>query len=499
MWAFAFLDKKNERILISRDRFGKKPFYYYNIGSELYWASEIKYILKTSQHKFEINPAPVAAYLQQFLLETNEAETFFKEILKLPPGTFAWLDLKKDTLTLEPQKFYHFPIKEDSQVTPQRAQDELQFLIQDSVKIRLRSDVNVGFLLSGGLDSSLLSGVGCSLMPDSKEILKFLSVVSDNPAYDESYFIKKVENHLGIESQRINISHAPQSVFDQLSKVQWHNDEPITSLSAVTYYLMMEKAKELNTKVLISGQGADEIFCGYRKYLGFYVKALLQQKRPIKAFTTLLHFLKTRNLISEFDIGELKRYVSLLNMGSPSVLSNSLKGQPQPFIGLADKTLSERQLDDLFTFSVPALLHYEDRLSMASEREVRAPFLDYRIAEFGINLPMDFKLKDGWSKLILRKIANSYLPKDITWRSDKRGFTIPQELWFKNELRTQIETLLKGDCLIYQMNFVKKEVLLDKFSRYCDGGDKSKLMSFKEIFTPIALENWLQVYKDYLK
>ncbi len=499
MWSFALLDKAQERVLVSRDRFGKKPFYYASTQDEFFWASEIKYILKASERKFRVNPKPVAAYLEQYLLETHETETFFQDILKLAPGSYAWIDLKQEALQLAQKKFYEFPLKTAKNSNLTETRDQLEDLIKDAVKIRLRSDVNVGFLLSGGLDSSLLSAIGCGMQKDSNHKLKFLSIVSDNPAYDESPFISQVENHLGITSQKINISQSPNSIFDLLTKVQWHNDEPITSLSAVTYFLMMEKAKELNTTVLISGQGADESFCGYKKYLGFYIKSLIRQRAPLKALTTLLAFAKSRNLISEIDLGEVKRYVKLFNMTSQSVLTPELKNIPQPFIGLANKTLQERQMDDLFQFSVPALLHYEDRLSMASSREVRAPFLDYRIAEFGINLPMEAKMNKGWSKLILREIGQHYLPPGVAWRTDKKGFTIPQEVWFRNDLRLQIEDILRGDCLMYEMNFVDKDILLSKFRRYCEeGGSSKKTMTFKEIFTPLALENWLQTHRDYL-
>jgi asparagine synthase (glutamine-hydrolysing) len=304
---------------------------------------------------------------------------------------------------------------------------------------------------------------------------------------------------LGVESAKINIAHDQKKVFELLSKAQWHNDEPITSLSAVSYMMMMERAKDLDAKVLLTGQGADEIFCGYKKYLGFYMKNLVRGGHGMKALGVGLGFLKTRSLVNEIHLGELKRYVKFLNKPHLNVLSSRLKALPQPSIGLGSGDVSGRQILDLTKFSVPALLHYEDRLSMAHAREVRVPYLDYRIVNFGISLPMEFKIHQGWSKYILRKSSEGLVPQNITWRKDKRGFTIPQESWFKNELHSEVENILHGQSMIYDYGFVDKRTMIEKYEIFCGNSTAAKMISFKEIFTPIALENWLQTFKEYLK
>lgn len=496
MWAFAYLDKRAEKILVCRDRFGKKPFYYHLQDNEFYWASEIKYILEASEKKFRPNPQTVARYLRQFLLESDGTQTFFEDILKLPAGSFAWLDLKASRLDIKPEQYYHIPAKNFAGDFKE-AREELQHLLRDSVKIRLRSDVNLGFLLSGGLDSSILSGLGHQLSENSGQNLNYLSVVSEDPRYDESPHIREVEKFLGIHSHKINIAHNSNEIFDLLSKAQWQNDEPITSFSAVSYMMMMEKAKALNTKVLLTGQGADEIFCGYKKYLGFYLKDLVRQGHGFKALKTGLEFLMTRSLVTEVHLGELKRYVKFLNQGQIQILSSRLAQIEQPSIGLGNQGVRGRQIADLLQFSVPALLHYEDRLSMAHAREVRAPYLDYRIVELGLSLPMEHKLNHGWSKYILRKAARGIAPESIAWRKDKRGFTIPQETWFKRELRPQIEKIFDGPALMYEMGFVDKESLLRKYKLFCSDAPSAKLISFKEIFVPLALENWLRVFERH--
>jgi asparagine synthase (glutamine-hydrolysing) len=497
MWAFSFFDLKNQKILFSRDRFGKKPFYYHVDGNQLIWASEIKYILAASKNKFAPNKAVVAQYLKQFLLESESSQTFFKDISKLPAGTYAWVDLNKSAIELKPQKFYHFPQKTYPGALLQ-AEEELEHLLEDAVKIRLRSDVNVGFLLSGGLDSSLLSSFGNKLSHSNQSNLKYLSITSEDPKYDESPFINLVENHLGISSKKVELKEKAKEAFDLLGQVIWQNDEPITTLAAVTYYLMMKTAKEMDTKVLITGQGADEIFCGYRKYLGFYLQSLMRQGNLLKSGEVLFQFLKTQSLIKDIELSELKRYVSFLNKGSLEILTPELGQYHQPSITLQDQTLNERQIADLFQFSVPALLHYEDRLSMAFGREVRAPFLDYRIAELGVSLPSSYKINQGWSKFILRKIAKKYLPREVAYRKDKKGFTIPQERWLKTELKHELEALFKSDCLIYQFNFVDKEVLLKKYELFCQEKPGAARISYKEIFAPLALEAWLRRFNDYL-
>lgn len=495
MWSFAFIDIKKEKIIFSRDRFGKKPFYYFhNVQTnEFIWSSEIKYILAAAQQKFNVNPIAVSDYIEQFLLEADPEQTFFSEIKKLPAGSYCEVDLKHDRLEFKPQSYYQFSFFPYTSSLAD-AVHELDYLLKDAVRLRLRSDVELGFLLSGGLDSSTITGIGAELSQDPSS-LKTLSIVSDNKLYDESPFIELVEKRLGLSSYKINVEKSAVEIFDLLSTVQWFNDEPLTSFSAVTYYLMMAQAKSKNVKVLLSGQGADEVFCGYRKYMAFYFKELLRQTQPLQALSLATAFLKTQPLANTLDVSEIKRYVTFLRAGQKSILTPEMQNLPRKSIGLGKSSVAERQLLDVVSTSVPALLHYEDRLSMAHSREVRAPFLDYRIVEFGLNLPTKYKINDGWSKFVVRKVSEKYVPQAVSWRKDKKGFSIPQEEWFRTTLKNNIEQIFNSDALMYQLNLIDKKALQSKFQLYCAGGSQARRISFKEIFTPLALEIWLKRFE----
>lgn len=498
MFAFAFLDVREQKIIFARDRFGKKPFYYHLTPQRLTFSSEIKYILQTAAQKFRVNPQPVAHYLEQFLLENDPEQTFFQDILKLPAGHFTELNLKSSSLKFTSESFYAIPTGKYSG-SFQDAEKEIQDLLLDSVKLRLRSDVNVGFLLSGGLDSSALVGAGCKLSAGASQHLQYLSVVSENPQFDESRHIAEVEAFWKIHSEKINISHSVQNLFPLLEKAIYHNDEPLTSFSAVSYMLMMEKARALDSTVLLTGQGADEVFCGYKKYLGFYLKSLLRQKDYFTFFRIGSQFAWTRSLINEMPVSEIKRYLRKSGPSEKSILSENLQKIRQPRIGLGQMSLSERQALDLTSLSVPALLHYEDRLSMAHAREVRVPYLDYRLVELGLSLPDHFKIGPGWSKYILRQATRDFVPEAITWRKDKKGFTIPQEEWFRHEMKPAIEALFRSDAMMYKMGLVNPQKLQKKYELFCSGSVAAKAISFKEIFTPLCVEKWLQLNQDYLQ
>jgi asparagine synthase (glutamine-hydrolysing) len=496
MFAIAFFDLQNESCFIARDPFGEKPFYYILDKNKFIFASEIKFILEASGRKFKINGPVLGDYFSSHFLETKEDETFFHGIWKLPPGSFARFSLKQ-SFQFKPQRYYRPSVNAPEIKDAYHASELIKQSIYHSVDIRLRSDVPVGLFLSGGIDSSILAAVSSELSEKQNSEIKFLSIVSDDPSTDESSFVDMVSKHLKKESIKVNVQNDAQSFWKLLPKIVWHNDEPIISFSSIAYYKMIEAAKAQGLKVLLTGQGADEAFLGYKKFKFWHYKNLLKKGRVDKLAWAGLSELKNSDLFESFSFAEASRYLP----GGTSSFKTRAWGETLQKVrrttGRDTVSLKQTQLDDLLHYSVPVLLHYEDRLSMAYGAEVRVPFLDHHIVDIGMALQDDLKIKNGFSKYILRKTFEPMLPKEVIWRRDKKGFTIPQEQWMKKDLSTEINNMFQGDMISYDLKLLKKQQNLDDYRDYQES--KTKILGFKDIFARISVETWLNVYGPYIE
>lgn len=497
MWAFAWLDLEKQCLVLARDRFGIKPLYYYQDGNALYFASELKTLLAMAPRKFDLNDQTVGEYLVQSLAEVSE-QTYFKGINKLPPGHFAQIDLNQPGLTVNIKPYWHLP---DSILPPmpeEELAEQVRSLFYDAVNLRMRSDVPVGVLLSGGIDSSSIAAVMHSILGQGGE-LNLLSATSTNSSFDESRYIDIMARHLGRPAHKVVLDLTPSSALSLLEETCWYNDEPVGSFSNAAHYLLMQKAKDLGITVILSGQGADELLCGYRKYLGFYIQSLLGQGRIFSAARLAGGFLKRGTIIKQFSLAEGRRYLPFSPPSAADIRGERLAGfAPRQLNLQGGRSLRERQVLDLERFSVPVLTHYEDRMSMACSREIRVPFLDYRLVDLFINLPTALKLKGGWTKYIFRKAMEPLLPPAIAWRKDKQGFVNPQSEWIKHELKDAILGLFGEDALIFKYRLVKRQALLENYHRYCRQAQGRGSIWFRDIFNPLALEIWLRKYAAYL-
>lgn len=499
MWAFAWLDLRGKRLVICRDRIGVKPLHFTISDNELIFASELKSVLGMSGRRFPLNDQVVGEYLLQSLQESSN-ETIFKGIHKLPPGHFAVVDLTRESVHLEISAFWG--LRESQEWVP-RDQDLVEYLRElflDAVRLRLRSDVPVGVLLSGGLDSSSIAWAVREIQGTS-EGLNLISAVSRDPRFDESHFIDIMSDHLKCSTAKVVLDPEPSLMLDLLEVVCWQNDEPVGSFSNVAHYLLMKQAKELGITVILSGQGADESLCGYKKYLGFYVMQLLKERRVGTAIDVLARFGLNRSILNQFSYSEAKRYLpSSLRRREIDIRGDRLRSFVPVPTGMAGcHSVNERQRLDFERFSIPALVHYEDRMSMAWSREIRVPFLDYRLVELLLPLPIDKKLYKGWTKYIFRKAMEGRLPDEITWRKDKQGFVNPQSEWLKSDLKEKVQNYFKPDSLMALAGFVNPYMLNKKYESYCRQSARQGIVSYKDIFNPLALEIWLRKYENYIK
>lgn len=504
MWSFAWFNLEENILYLSRDRLGIKPLYYFidENTNTLYFSSEMKTILSMSERKFKLNYQKIGEYLQQSLIATSD-DTFFHGIKRFPAGHFCKIYLNENHIRFKPVKFWDLSdVEIVRKVNIEEAIHKVRELFIDSVNLRLRSDVPVGVLLSGGIDSSAITAVANNILNGENPITVF-SAVSDHKKYDESYFIDKVAEHLNINVVKVKLDFKPEEVISYLEQVSWYNDEPVGSLSNVAHYLLMKKAKELGITVLLSGQGADELLFGYKKYLGFYLQFLLKRKQFSKALSVYMQFRKQGTIINQFSIQEAKRYLpEFLRPKEINILTKDLLLNFEPLhLGISGlKNMSQRQLLDIKKFSIPILTHYEDRMSMAWSREVRVPFLDYRLVEYLYSIPTDFKIKDGWTKYIFRKAIEKELPKEIVWRKDKQGFVNPQSEWLKHELKdTLLSYFHDKNSLIFKSNLIDQEKLILKYEQYCNQEEGKGSIWFKDIFSPLALEIWMRKYERFIE
>jgi asparagine synthase (glutamine-hydrolysing) len=505
MGAFAWLDRNGQRLVLACDAGSEKPLYYYRDQRMFVFASEIKTLLTLLGRKFPLDPDTVGQFLFQGLSDAS-SQTFFRGIQRLPAGTCLVLDLHMErNAEIAPARYQPPPYAGDpARMSATEFAEELRSTFVDSVRLRLRSEVPVGVLLSGGIDSSSIAAVA-QQVAGSAAAPQLLSAISDDPRFDESVHIAAMERHLGRESHRIVLRNAPQTLVADLSMVNWYNDAPVTGLSALAHYRLMEHARELGLTVVLSGQGADEILLGYRKFLGFYLQSLVRRGAVLRAAAVLLGFVANRTIVSQFDLADAKRYVPLLRKLSGGAAAESsiegaaLQGWRALPLGLGPGSLADRQVQDIRRYSVPALCHYEDRMSMAMSREIRLPFLDSRLIDLSLRAPDSYKLRRGWTKYAFRTAMQRLLPPQVAWRKDKKGFSNPQGEWLKHELRQPVEEAFSAESLLCQKGIVDGAALRRKYDRYRQQPVGGGTIWYREIFAPFSLELWMRRYEAWIQ
>ena len=470
MWAFAIYDKLNNKIILSRDRFSKKPIFYYRDPEHFYFSSEIKQLLPLVKEKAP-NKSILTNYLKQGVVDTNN-ETFFKDINRIEAKTNLTIDLY--TANTQQYQYWDFEVSANSKNT----EEEFRFLLEDSVKLRMRSDVPVGCMLSGGLDSSSISVIAHKLNPE----IETFSVVSDDKKMTEEPFIDIVMNHLNMRNFKLNFD--ANQVLRNFDTVLKHQDEPFFNLSVIAGYSILKRVKEdTDIIVLLNGQGGDELLMGYLKYFFFYERDLMNRGHYTKAAGLLLSAIFNRTILNQFNLGKAKRYLPwYLNNKCSYILSNGVE--------LVDtwsfKDMRQRQILDIDKFSIPALCRYEDRNSMANSLEMRVPFLDYRLVSFCLNLRNDLKIKNGWTKFILRKVMTD-LPKEIRYRRDKKGFSVPEEHFLRNELKNDILSI-KDYSVLDEMGIIDKHSFTRYYNDFLTG--KGQFAEFTDITRVYIAEKW---------
>ena len=496
MWAIAWLDLRANTLLLGRDRVGVKPMHYCLSDGALYFSSEVKAILAMTGRRFSLDHQVVGEYLCQSLVETHE-QTWFEGIRKVPAGHFASIDLNDAKLRLSFQRFWSIGAAEPFDGDENALIVRVRETFIDAVRLRLRSDVPVGVLLSGGVDSSAIAAAMRQVMGEDRRP-NLLSAVSNDSRFDESPFIDLMARHIDSRVSKVTLEFDPSRALQLLDEVCWHNDEPVTSFSNVAHYLLMQKARELGITVVLSGQGADELLCGYRKYLGFYLQQLVREGRLLEAARVYAGFRARGTILNQFSMKDAARYLpSFLRRKSLDIRGPALRVFRPVAMGMQGcRNVTERQFKDVEQLSVPALLHTEDRMSMAFAREIRVPFMDYRMIGMLAPLPTSLKLRSGWTKHIFRRALEPLLPPGIVWRKDKQGFINPESEWLRGELRPAITAMFRADSVVYDRGLIDRDQLMRKYDAYCAESHGRGRIFHREIFAALAIQIWARRYGD---
>ena len=420
MWAFAIFNPKDRILFCSRDRFGVKPFYYYHNSQKFIFSSEIRQILQDPSVPREMNKSIVSAYLVSSVVDhTND--TFFKGIHKLAAGHQMFINTK--TLQVKIEKYYDVSSKNTSYDA-----NDFPELMKDAVRLRLRSDTPVGSSLSGGIDSSLIVSLA-SRMTQHYRFQTFTAVPHDG-LYDESDYVRKLEKDLPINAHYTKPS--PEDFAAELKTVVETQEEPFLSPSIFMQYFVMKKAHENGLKVLLDGQGADEIFLGYEKYFPAMIKNVAK-KNPRKAIGTLTALLNNNKNVSFGFLGRVYLKSQWPKQLSPQARAFQKMLQPdfaedRTFVEMnrSSQSIDAYRIQDILMYNLPGLLRYEDKNSMHFGIETRLPFLDYRVVDVALRWPIHQLIEKGLAKAPLRSLFPESLPDYISQRKTKFNFNAPE-------------------------------------------------------------------------
>ncbi|GAC1635698.1 MAG: asparagine synthase (glutamine-hydrolyzing) [Candidatus Acidiferrum sp.] len=489
MWAFALWDRTRQLLFCSRDRFGVKPFYFLEFQGAFYFASEIKQILRAAPLPRKMNPKVATLFVEWGLLDSS-AETFFEGIRQLPGGHNLLLSPAKSSAT-QIRRYWELQTEPQLDINESEAEQQFNDLFRSAVEIRLRSDVPLGVALSGGLDSSSVLCQAKRIAPDSQ--LQTFSACFEEKQLDEREYIQAA---LSMTDAIGHATYPQESDFwKSLRSMIYHQDEPVGSPAAYPQWCVMAESRAKAVPVILGGQGGDESLCGYQKYHFFYLWYLLTHASP--RFFREAYFWLKQGTKSYGSPGSMLRYLpsalsqkySLVRrIGSPELVEQLLLTRPR--IGHA-RTIAERQKIDLTYSSIPALLHHEDRASMAHSVESRLPFLDYRLVEFSLRCSTSLKLRDGWTKWLLRRSLAGILPEKICLRRTKLGFNTPEQKWLQHGMQNGHRNIWEGVELHASRLFDSQ-----KFQQECRkfvAGEPGALPS-SILFRAISLEQWAQVY-----
>jgi len=473
MFGIVIYDKKTNSICLFRDRLGIKPLYYTVKDGNLIFSSELKSILSMDSVKKEIDYNALSTYLQ--LMYIPRPMTPFKNIYKLDSGSYMLWENKTSKIV----KYWDISLKKNEITSEKQCEEEIEKLLFDSVKLELNSDVPVGSLLSGGVDSSIITALAAKITGKGFSTFHMRWKEVDGKT-DESSFAHMVSEQYKTNETLRDVSQI--DLIGLLPKLVWHLEEPFGDAAFVPTYLLSKIASE-KVKVMLSGAGGDELFGGYGHYRGYssiksIIKLLIYGKNPAFSNYDML-----RNNFDPLWKKSFKWFV-------PNTFKSSF--EKNYLINRKNDKLNALMLSDIMYYLQDNILFLTDKMTMATSLECRVPFLDHRLVELAQKIPSGFKIKNKESKYILKKLSERYLPKEVLYRK-KEGFGAPVWLWVNKYKDKYFDKLLNNGYLATNGLIDKKE--LNKLTAkkiY----EKSESWYYWQV---LILEIWFQIFIECKK
>jgi asparagine synthase (glutamine-hydrolysing) len=515
MYAFAIWDGIRGRLFCARDRLGIKPFYYATPRGYFLFASEIKSLLSFPGLPTVADDEAVLGFLVHGNCDYGE-RTLFRGIKALPMAHSLVLD--RDTGQLAVQRYWQLEPRPEGRVADTERIAQLRDLLLVTTRKHLISDVRAGSCLSGGLDSSTvvsLIGEICREQPEAAAAVRddFCTFTScyDRPEIDERKYALMVARSVGANPHLVFPS--PEDFWSDFQRLAWHQDMPFGGLSFYAQWRVMRAAREAGVKVLLDGQGGDEVFGGYAKIRYAYLLSLARSGQIASMLHELVATLCHRdgyvlNLRNGFRYLP-RRVRSLLQVDTmlKEVLGQnwdravSCECMPATrwWRNAAGRHHSDRpgtvvqqiQADDILMDTLPQLLRMEDRSSMAFSLEARVPLLDHKVVEYGVSLPDHLKIQKGWSKFAVREAMDNLLPRQVKQRKTKLGFAAPDRSWLAEELRPQVDELLVGD--LHCSKYIDAAALRRWYRS--PQARTATTQSYLGLFRVLSLEMWMRAFR----
>jgi asparagine synthase (glutamine-hydrolysing) len=504
MFAFAIWDDRQKMLFLARDRVGIKPLYYWTDGKSLIFASEIKAILADPQVKREVSAAMIDRFLTFYYVPGDE--TLLKDIHKLSAGSY--LSVRDGKVQVRSYWDLHFS---PSNLSLRQAEEQLMALLEESVRLHMIADVPVGFLLSGGVDSTAM--LGLAVGKTDKPLSSYTIGFSDSNVADERPYASLAARTYASVHHETTISS--RDFLEFLPQYVWHMEEPVCEPPAVALHYVSKLARNY-VKVLISGEGGDEAFAGYPNYrnllwlervkkaagaarpllgLGISVLGQILGSPRISRYSPLVnlplesyYFSRTSSPFQFFN----EHYAQLYSSDFLAHIDKSTSASPARKYfgnGAGDDRVNQMLYVDTKTWLVDDLLIKADKMTMANSIELRVPLLDHKLLEFAASLPGSYKVHGSTTKYIAKRALEKKVPKEILKRK-KAGFPVPYDSWLRGDLRNWLsDILLDGKTL--SRGYFQKACIEQIISKHQSEGGYAK-----EVFSLLTLELWHRAFVD---
>jgi asparagine synthase (glutamine-hydrolysing) len=487
MFAFALWDATQQRLLLARDRFGEKPLFYARLPrGGIAFASEVKALFAHPDLAASVDDDVLRSYLDGHYFESDDV-TLFRGVNRLPGAHAMTVDERGDVTRLWPYWTLDLSAGQDD-YREAEAVERFRHLMERSVSMRLRSDVPIGTSLSGGLDSSTVVAL-VAKMKDARGLVTqntFSARFDDDPALSEGPYIDLVAAATGVKAHMVTPD--PNRLVEESRSLHYHQEEPFLSASIYLQWCVARLAAAKATTVILDGQGADELLGGYQHYFPSHQLDLVESGQWWPAVRETALFSGRLKQASRQFPDSSRRFNRRASLSVARLAVSALRNRRPRTEGGRYRSQRARALTH---DSLPQLLRYADRNSMAFSRETRLPFLDYDLVDFVAGLPERAIVADGWQKLILRRAGEGLVPARVLWRADKMGYAAPLDRWLRNGMKTWAHDRLFSGPITHLDAYDRGSL-----QRMWDEHQSAAAERSWALWRWISLNEWLSMFED---